>query len=115
MRPKLKSRRLGPNTACEYRYTLPALADLDSILTYISATSPQGAERVQRRIRDVIALLLVQPEIGLRTDDPDIRRLTTTPHPFLIFFEIGNQEIIIHAIRHGARDPGGMPCARDPV
>ncbi|MBR0850176.1 type II toxin-antitoxin system RelE/ParE family toxin [Bradyrhizobium diazoefficiens] len=62
------------------RYTLPALADLDSILAYISATSPQGAARAQKRIQDVIGLLLAH-----------------------------------HAIRHGARDPGGMPGARDPV
>lgn len=91
------------------RYTLPALAELDSILTYIAEASPQGAARVQKRIQDVISLLLTHPEIGLRTDDPDIRRLTTTPYPFLIFYEIGSHEIIIHAIRHGARDPGGVP------
>ncbi|QPF92903.1 type II toxin-antitoxin system RelE/ParE family toxin [Bradyrhizobium commune] len=97
------------------RYTLPALADLDSILTYISATSPQGAARVQKRIQNIVSLLLAHPEIGLRTDDPDIRRLTTTPYPFLIFYEIASQEIIIHAIRHGARNPGGMPGARGPV
>ena len=96
------------------RYTLPALADLDSILTYISATSPQGAARVQKRIQDVISLLLVHPEIGLRTNDRDIRRLTTTPYPFLVFYEIGSQEIIIHAIRHGARDPRGMPDRHGP-
>jgi toxin ParE1/3/4 len=94
------------------RYTLPALADLDSILTYIAEASPQGAARVQKRIQDVIGLLLVHPEIGLRTDDPDIRRLTTTPYPFLIFYEVGSEEIVIHAIRHGARDPGGMPGTR---
>lgn len=94
------------------RYTLPALADLDSILTYIAEASPQGAGRVQKRLQDVIGLLLVHPEIGLRTDDPDIRRLTATPYPFLIFYEVGSEEIVIHAIRHGARDPGGMPGTR---
>ncbi|WP_256570552.1 type II toxin-antitoxin system RelE/ParE family toxin [Bradyrhizobium sp. CCGUVB1N3] len=94
------------------RYTLPALTDLDSILTYIANASPQGAARVQKRIQDVINLLLAHPEIGIRTDDPDIRRLTTTPYPFLIFYEIADQEIIVHAIRHAARDPGGMPGAR---
>ena len=61
------------------RYTRPALADLESILAYIAETSPKGAQRVQRRIQDVINLLLAHPEIGIRTDDPDIRRLTTTP------------------------------------
>lgn len=94
------------------RYTLPALADLDSILTYIADASPQGAKRVQKRIQDVINLLLAHPQIGVRTDDPDIRRLTTTPYPFLIFYEIGDEEIVIHAIRHGARNPDGMPGTR---
>jgi plasmid stabilization system protein ParE len=94
------------------RYTLPALADLDSILTYIADASPQGAKRVQKRIQDVINLLLTHPQIGIRTEDPVIRRLTTTPYPFLIFYEIGDEEIVIHAVRHAARDPGGMPGAR---
>ncbi|KYG97430.1 type II toxin-antitoxin system RelE/ParE family toxin [Bradyrhizobium sp. DOA1] len=97
------------------RYTLPALADLDSILTYIAKTSPQGAARVQKRIQDVSSLLTAHPEIGVRTDDSDIRRLTTTPYPFLVFYEIRGQEIIIHAIRHGARSPGGMPGKRGSV
>ena len=88
------------------RYTLPALlADLNSILDYISAHSPQGAKRIQA----VINLLSIQPHIGVRTADPVIRRLTTTPYPHLIFYEITETEIIVHAIRHGARDPSGMP------
>jgi len=91
------------------RYTLPALADLDSILEYIDAHSPQGAARIQARIQAAINLLLVHPHIGVRTDDPDIRRLTTAPYPYLIFYAAADDEIIIHAIRHGARDPSGMP------
>lgn len=91
------------------RYTLPALADLNSILDYISAHSPQGAKRVQRRIQRVIDLLLVHPDIGVRTDDPAIRRLSSPPYPYLIFYEITETEIVIHAIRHAARDLSGMP------
>ncbi len=91
------------------RYTLPALADLDGILDYVAAHSPQGAKRVQARIRTVIDLLLIHPHIGVRTDDPTIRRLTTTPYPYLVFYEVTETEIIIHAVRHAARDPSGMP------
>ena len=91
------------------RYTLAALADLDSILDYIAAHSPQGAKRVQARIKSIIDLLLVHPHIGIRTDDPIIRRLTTPPYPYLIFYEVTDTEIIIHAVRHGARDPESMP------
>ncbi len=91
------------------RYTLPALADLNSILDYIAARSSQGATRVQGRIEDIIGLLLTNPDIGTRTDDPTIRRLTTQPYPFLVFYEVTEMEIIIHAVRHAARDPLGMP------
>lgn len=94
------------------RYTLPALSDLESILQYVATASPQGAERVQRRIQKLIDLLLHHPEIGARTDDPAIRRLTTSPYPFLVFYEISNEEIVIHAIRHGAGDPSKMPGTR---
>ena len=91
------------------RYTVPALADLEVILDHIAVASPQGARRVQKRIQDVVNLVLVHPEIGVRTDDPTIRRLTTPPYPFLVFYEITDDEIVIHAVRHGARDPSGMP------
>jgi plasmid stabilization system protein ParE len=87
------------------RYTAPALADLAAVLDYISAESPQGAKRVQSRIGSIIHLLTTHPRIGRRTDDPAVRRLTTSPYPYLVFYEIGEDEIIVHAIRHAARDP----------
>jgi toxin ParE1/3/4 len=96
------------------RYTLPALADLDSILNYTAAHSPQGAKRVQARIQAVINLLPSHPYIGVRTDDPVIRRLTTPPYPYLVFYEVTDTDIIIHAIRHGARKPSGMPGSNAP-
>ena len=91
------------------RYTLPALADLNAILDYIAAHSPQGARRVHARIRALTDLLLQHPHIGRRTNDPAIRRMTTTPYPYLVFYEVAESEIIIHAVRHVARDPASMP------
>ena len=87
------------------RYTLPALADLESILDYIGDRSPQGAARIRIRIRAVTDLLLEYPLAGAVTDDPTIRRVTTTPYPCLILYEATAAEIIVHAVRHGARDP----------
>jgi toxin ParE1/3/4 len=94
------------------RYTAPALADLSVLLDYIAAHSPQGATRVQARIRTVIELLAHQPYIGVRTDDPTIRRLTTLPYPYLVFYEITESDIVIHAVRHSARDPSTMPGSK---
>ena len=73
--------------------------------TTLPTTHPRGALRVRQRIQAVIALLQSNPRLGVRTDDPTIRRLPTTPYPYLIFYEIGIDEIIIHAVRHAARDP----------
>ena len=91
------------------RYTLPALADLSAILDYIAAHSPRGARQVQARIKVLTDLLLLHPHIGRRTSDPAIRRMPMTPHPYLLFYEATETEIIIHGVRHAARDPSGMP------
>jgi plasmid stabilization system protein ParE len=91
------------------RYTLPALADLDGILEYLAPRSPQGAARVRSRIKSFIDLLPTHPLIGTRTDDPTIRRLVVTPYPYLLFYEVADDEIIIHNIRHSARNPSSMP------
>jgi len=93
------------------RYTLSALADLETILDYITQHSPQGARRVQSRIRTIIDVLVQHPHIGTRTSDPTIRRMSVLPYPYLIFYEATDEEIIIHAVRHTARNPSNMPGA----
>src|SRR5712691_3668822 len=105
-RPTHKSRQPGPNTACETPlYPSGAGRSRLDPRVYCLGFPTRG----QRRIHEVIDLLLSHPEIGIGTDDPVIRRLTTPPYPFLIFYEIAEDEIIVHAIRHAARDPSGMP------
>ena len=93
------------------RYTRPALADFNALLEAIAIHSPQAAHRVQRRIEAVIELLLVYPGIGAYTDAREIQRVTTSPYPYLVFYQATQAEIIIHAVRHGARNPSGMPGA----
>jgi toxin ParE1/3/4 len=91
------------------RYTRPALADLNAINDYIAEQSPRGARRVMARLHEVFELLPSFPAMGGQTAHPRIRRTTISPYPYLIFYEVGDDEIIIHAIRHGARDPSSMP------
>jgi toxin ParE1/3/4 len=83
------------------RYTLPALADLRSVLDYIADRSPQGAAAyIPEFAQSPIC------SCGIHwTDDPTIRRIATTPYPYLIFYEATDAEIIIHAVSHGAREP----------
>lgn len=65
----------------------------------------------QARIQTIIDLLLLHPKLGTTTDDPTIRGMTTSPYNDLIFYEATEVEIIIHAVRHAARNPSRMPGA----
>ena len=78
---------------------------LDAQVAALKADCERGS-RPAGTIRRPIA---VHPLIGTRTDEPSIRRLPTPPYPYLIFYEAAEEEIIIHAVRHTARDPSSMP------
>jgi toxin ParE1/3/4 len=91
------------------RYTSKAAAELDRILAYIDEQSPQGARRVQRRIQTITELLVQQPYSGRRTSNRRLRRISATPYPYVIFYEITDQEVVIIGVRHGARDPKSIP------
>jgi toxin ParE1/3/4 len=93
------------------RLTRPAFEDLTGILDYLAARSPQAARGLASRVDGMLARLSDQPRIGMRTNDPAVRRLVLTPYPYLVFYEVTDAEVLILAIRHGARDPGNMPGA----
>lgn len=87
------------------RYTLRAAAELDEILSFIDARSPQGALRIKARIQAMAALLLEHPQAGHLTSKNGLRRMVVYPYPYLIFYRATETEVIIHGIRHGARRP----------
>jgi toxin ParE1/3/4 len=91
------------------RYTQRAVAELDEVLAYIEAQSPQGARSVQTRIRVIINLLLEHPHAGQLTSKGRLRRLIASPYPYLIFYQATEDEIVIHGVRHSARRPSSMP------
>jgi toxin ParE1/3/4 len=91
------------------RYTLRGAADLDKVLAYIEARSPEGAHRVQTRIQVIIDLLLQHPHAGQLTSKGRLRRMIASPYPYLIFYRATEDEIVIHGVRHSARHPSSMP------
>ncbi len=84
------------------RYTRSALRQLEKLLAYIEAHSPQGAKNVQMRLQELLGILEMQPLIGRATDDPRIRRIVATPYPYVLY-QVRTGEIVVRSIRHGAR------------
>jgi toxin ParE1/3/4 len=91
------------------RYTLRGAAELDEVLNYIQARSPQGARHVQVRIRVIIDLLLQHPHAGQLTNKGRLRRMIVTPYPYVVFYQVTEGEIVIHGVRHGAHRPETTP------
>jgi toxin ParE1/3/4 len=78
---------------------------LATIGDYIRAHDPTAAGRVRERIERLIDGLADFPYQGSQTDEPGIRRLVATPFPYLIFYRIKVETVIILHIRHGRRRP----------
>ena len=87
------------------RYTLRGAAELDQVLDYIEARSPQGARHVPIRTQFTIDLLLQYPRAGQLTSKDRLRRIIVSPYPYFIFYHATEHEIVIHNVRHSARSP----------
>jgi toxin ParE1/3/4 len=83
------------------RYERGALADLDEIFAYIAKDNREAAARLVARIEEVSGRLSASPFMGQATSRPGFRRFPVGN--YLIVYEVGQDEIVIHYIRHGAR------------
>jgi toxin ParE1/3/4 len=91
------------------KYTQPASQDVEAVLEYVHKNFPQGAKNISNRIRDLENLLSEFPFSGSKTRIPWLRRLVIAPYPYLLFYEVNQEDVIIHAIRHSTRDTQSMP------
>lgn len=83
------------------RYERGALADLDEIFAYIAADNPKAAARLVARIEEVAKRIADNPYIGEATRKSAFRRFPVGQ--YLIVYEVGRDEVIVHYVRHGAR------------
>jgi len=83
------------------RYERGALTDLKEIFAYIAADNRQAAGQLVARIERVAIRIAASPQIGGTTRKPGFFRFPVGK--YLIVYEIGNDEVIVHYVRHGAR------------
>lgn len=87
------------------RYLKRATDDLIAIADYVREKSPLGAISIEKNIRSSVARLATFPGSGHATDDPSIRILTVGRYPYLVFYEVRLDAVVIHHIRDARRKP----------
>jgi plasmid stabilization system protein ParE len=88
------------------RYSPRVRRDLAEIADYLTARSPKGALSVERRIRKTIDLITAFPGAGRRLDQrPAVRVMPIGRYPYVVFYTLNADEIVILHVRHGAREP----------
>jgi addiction module RelE/StbE family toxin len=85
------------------RYTETALAEIAEILAYISERNATAAAAVVARVEHLIRDLSQAPKMAQQTDAPGVRRPPLGRYPYVIFYTIEAEEVVILHVRHGAR------------
>ena len=83
------------------RYTRTALREIEEILSYLASHNPAAAAAVEARIEQVIAWIGQFPRIGHSIEN-DVRMLPLGRYPFLIFYHVEHDDVIIRNVRHHA-------------
>jgi plasmid stabilization system protein ParE len=93
------------------RFDDRALDGLRQIRSYIAERSLSGAERVRSHIMHAIDSLIDFPFLGRATDEPRVRILVMSKYPYLVFYSVVRDEVVILHVRHAARghiDPASL-------
>lgn len=88
------------------RYTPRAVNDIIAIADYLSERSPAGARAVEAAIRRTVELLGEFSGSGrVLTQRPHVRVMPVARYPYLVFYKVSDDVLLILHVRHGARAP----------
>ncbi len=80
-----------------------AVAQLAEIFEYIAKDNRTAATSVVSRIEAVIDLLGEHPRMGKLLGYGSIRVMPISDYPYLIYYRITRDRVLILRVRHGAR------------
>lgn len=91
------------------KYSPVAVDDLDEIFSYISGENVSAAEDMLQKLDKSIANLTEFPNMGSVLMEDDYKLIARgyrfiTVEPYLVFYRIIGEVVIIHRILHGRRD-----------
>ena len=84
------------------RYTEIALREVSEILSYIAERNVPAAQGIADRLERLLVLLGEFPLIGYSTDEYAVRVIPVVGYPFLIFYTVKDEVVILH-VRHAAQ------------
>jgi toxin ParE1/3/4 len=92
---------------------------LQEIRDYVAKDKPDAAARLATRIVTLVEALKDHPYLGRAGSEPGVRELVVGGTPYLVFYRVRAQRVIITTIWHGAQSrrrrlPGGRK-ANDPT
>ena len=85
------------------QYTPRAIADLAEIGEYLKSRSPPGAKRVQAAILGTLQMVVRFPHVGRLQTLATVRKIGLRSYPYLIYYSVELDEIVVLSIQHGAR------------
>ena len=83
-----------------------AVKDLRSIRSYVGEHSPKAADRLGRRLIETCESLAVFPDRGRPGSEPGTRE-SVVIWPYVIAYRVGQDEVQILHVRHGAQGEHG--------
>jgi toxin ParE1/3/4 len=85
------------------RYTLSALRELESAVSYLIDLNPRSAAAFADLVDAAVARLIEHPHSAEETEMPGVRRVYIRRFRYSMFYTVEGEEIVILHIRHGAR------------
>jgi len=82
-----------------------ALRDLESIAAYLNERNPSATTNVLASIKSSIEALSAFPEIGVALNEAGHRRKPVLRYPYVVYYRIARNELLILHIRHTSRRP----------
>jgi toxin ParE1/3/4 len=87
------------------RYTPRAFADREQIFAYLDQRNPRAAHEVKAFIKRRIASLGDNPERSRAIKELGVRAHWLSRYPYIIYYRLVANEVLIIHIRHAARRP----------
>lgn len=85
------------------RYTLTALTELEEIFAHVVDRDGLTASRIVDRVKLISERLGEFPMIGHAVDEPNVRLVPLGRFPYLVFYTLTDDAVVILHIRHAAR------------